>query len=722
MQVEEETNSASDSSDAPEFKDAVKWQKHWEKELKAFQKRSEKFLRQGNIVVNRYLDEETKVVSGENDYRLNFFHTNITTLQSMLYGSIPKMEVKREHADPDDDVARVASTMLLRILELDLQDNEEDLPTVLRQVLQDRLLPGLGNARIRYDHTLTEEQKLEKEGITEEYVHWQDFAWGWARTWNKVPWNGFRSYLTYEEVEERFSKKIADALTFKKQKVEMGDSSASSDENKEVEQKAEIWEFWNKKDRKVYWYSEGAPLILDIKDDPLGLRGFYPCPRPMLANLTAREFMPKADFMLAQDLYNEIDVLQTRISKVTRAVKVVGVYDKANQDVARMFQEAIENELIPVDNWAGFSEKGGLQNAIDWLPVAEIAGVLDKLRSELNANIEMLYQITGMSDILRGANTDQYTSDGTNQLKAKFGSIRVQALQDEFARFASNLASLKAEAVGLLCEPITIFRDSNAKFLPKPDLDKVIPAIKLIKSPEAQWRVNIRPESIAMVDYAQLKAERTEYLTAVATFLQSATSMVQQMPGALPVLMEMLKWGMAGFKGSNYLEGIMDQAIEEAKKAPPPGQDDGAAAEAQAEAQANQMQHQADMEKIQAKLQADLQVQQVRTEGKIREDMSKHQLKMQEEQMKSYSDLQKIVEGLKAELAVIQASYQADVGLEGAQAEGAALEQAVELDSDLTKQAAEHQRDMDRIAEESKNAKMEARSKNSGTNTSGAKK
>ncbi|MCA1807390.1 MAG: hypothetical protein LC687_06045, partial [Actinobacteria bacterium] len=698
------------NSESPDnVKDAAKWQKHWEKELKAFKKRCEKFLRQGNTVVDRYLDEGTKEHEGLNDYRLNFFHTNITTLQSMLYGSVPKMEVDREQGDPDDDVARVASVIILRILELDLQDNEEDLPTILKQCLQDRLLPGLGNARIRYKHKMAEDGTLDYEEVCEEYVHWQDFAWGWARTWNSVPWNGFRSYLSEDEVKERFGDKIADKLTFKNQKISQSDESKDSDEDKEVEQKAEIWEFWNKEDRRVYWFAEGVPYILDIQDDPMQLSGFYPCPRPLLANLTAREFMPKADFMMAQDLYNEIDVLQTRISKITRAVKVVGVYEKGNEGVSRMFQEGTENELIPVDSWAAFSEKGGLAGAIDWMPIADIAAVLDKLRGELNSNIEMLYQITGMSDILRGANTDQYTSDGTNQLKAKFGSIRVQALQDEFARFASNLAGLKAEAVGKHYEPMTIFKASNAEYLPTADRDKIIPAISLIKSPDIMWRVNIRPESVAMVDYAQLKAERTEYLTAVATFLQSANSMVTAMPDSLPVLMEMLKWGMAGFKGSNYLEGIMDQAIEAAKNTPPPGQDDGAA---QAEMQKMQMEQQAEMQKIQAKLQADMQLNQAKAQSSIKEEAMQHQFKMQEEQMKSSAELQKTIESMKAELAVIQAKLQADVQIQGAEAEGAAIESRVDYEHELSKSAVEHELEMDRIAEEAKNAKVETKSNN----------
>ena len=48
-------------------------------------------------------------------------------------------------------------------------------------------------------------------------------------------------------------------------------------------------------------------------------------------------------------------------------------------------------------------------------------------------------------------------------------------------------------------------------------------------------------------------------------------------PEATPILLEMLKWGLAGFKGSNEVEGVLDQAIkamqgqkgQEAEQEPP---------------------------------------------------------------------------------------------------------------------------------------------------------
>ena len=708
METGAKTSSASSDereTPAPTEQSPSALHQFWQKEKTAADKRLRDFRRRGNLVVSRYLDERGGAAGGSNagsngstEFRLNLFHTYVSTMQSMLYGSVPKVDVSREHQDPDDDIARVASVILQRILEADVQQSGADVPTTLRACLQDRLLPGMGTARIHYDYR-TEEldtidpttqetkkaQHLTGEWCESRYVHWQDFMWGWARTWTEVPWVGYRIWLTKDEATERWGKKKADALTYVNQ-LPTGKSGDSEDRNEDTAQrnntqKAEVWEFWSKKDRRLYWWSEGADLILDSIADPLNLDGFFPGPPPMMANLTTTKFVPTADFALAQDLYNEIDELSTRIAMITRAVKVVGVYDKsAGDSVGRMFREGTENDLIPVDSWAAFAEKGGLKGCLEWLPVQEIASTLKTLNEVRDESINLLYQVTGMSDILRGGSTDQYTSDGTQQLKAKFGSIRVQALQDQFAVFASELSAIKAEVIAKHFDERSILVQSGAQFLPKADMQKVIPAVQLIKSPEIKWRVNIRPESIAMMDYAQLKSERTEFLTAMATYVQSAQAAAKTIPGSLPLLLELMKWGMAGFKGSDYLEGTMDRAIEDLTKNPPKDQDDG---NQQAEKmkfqnamQLEQTKHQNAMQSMQAKSQADLQ--------------------------KTHADMQTKMEllfaDLKADLQLVEANKNADLQVEGAQAQGDTIANQVEHENTMVEMETQHNMDMVEIA------------------------
>jgi hypothetical protein len=706
-----------ETESSPKEKTPAGWAKFWQKEFDAASKRARKFQKQGNQVNKRYLDERAGANSidsaggyegyrGDTPAKLNLFHKNIKTLENMLYGQTPRTDVSREHQDPDDDIARVASVLIQRILEADYQPSGEDVATVLKAALQDRLVPGLGLGRVRYDCVTCKVKTLDPDSMEEvemdqlvsedapiDYVHWQDVMWGWGRTWQEIPWWGFRSFLDKEEVTTRFGAKIARNLEYKNQLptgTENKDETFDTDQKNNI-QKAEIWEFWQKKDKKVYWWSQGADLILDVKDDPLQLKGFWPIPKPMAANLTTTLYMPRADFIISQDLYNEIDELQSRISTITRAIKVVGVYDQsAGDSVGRMLKEGVENDLIPVENWAMFAEKGALKGVIDWFPVETVVGTLQTLIQVQQEKISQLYEITGMSDIMRGGNTDQYAANGTQQLKAKMGSINIQALQDEFARFASDLEALKAEVIATHFDPQTIMLQSNAQFLPEADKDKIGPAVGLIKNPEVRWRVNIRPESIAMVDYAQLKSERTEFLTAMATYLQSAQAVVQAVPGSLPILLEMLKWGMAGFKGSDYLEGTMDKAIEMAKNAPPQGQDDGKQQEGQVKLQIEQMKGQqqqqklqGEIQKIQIKAQADMQLLQTKLQTEIAKISADSEADMTMEQVQARNRLVEISAELEANLAEIQANLESDLTVERAQAEYDIASQEVDHGNNL---------------------------------------
>lgn len=698
-------------------KTAAEWQKHWTKEISAAVKRLKQFKHRGDKIVDRFLDEgRDKGAAAYESYSLNLFHSNVVTLQSMLYGSVPKVDVSREHHDPDDDVARVASLMYQRILQADVDPSGSDFPTVLKSCLQDRLLAGLGVARVRYEFEEEEVPVMGPEGplidedgepivqsvVTEErapvdYVHWGDFAWSWGRTWGELSWIGFKNYLTKEQAEARFSKEKTVNLTYKKQSPDADDADDTSGGQNEnsVTQKAEIWEIWNMEDRRVYWFATGQTQILDERDDPLGLNGFWPVPKPMIANLTTKSVIPTADFVIAQDLYDQIDTLYTRITIITRAVKVVGVYDgAAKNSVGRMLGEGMENDLIPVDNWAMFAEGGGLRGKIDWFPVEQVVGTLQTLREVLQGQIQLLYQVSGMSDIMRGE-SQQYSGVGQEQMKAKFGSIRVQALQEEFARFASDLESLRAEVISKHFEPRTIAVQSSAEFLPQPDKPLIPQALQLMKSPAIKWRVDIKPESIAMVDYQNLKAERTEFIMAVAQYIQSAQGMAQAVPNSMPVLMEMLKWGIAGFKGANYLEGILDQAIDLAQQ-PQQGQGQQEPSPEQMKVQleqlkqqGQQMKNQGELAKIQAKAAADSQALMAKMEGEMRKIQLDSSTDASLETQRFEARMREMMQEFNNDLAVIAQQLEADITVEEAQSSFAIMEENVDHENTMTQIAAQ---------------------------------
>lgn len=645
---------------ASEFKSDKKGQyERWQAEMAASEAAFKKFLKQGARTNDKYLGKHSNV----DGFQLNLFHSNIETMQSMMFGKLPEVGLSRKHADADDDIARVAGMMLERMLNADIGKPNDQYSTTLRKALQDRLIVGLGCSRVRYDYDEEEvevapvmdmmgmevepartETQITNERAPIEYVHWRDRRWSPAKTWEEVRWDAYRTLLTRDQLEKRFGEELGKKIPLTADAHKLDDTD--KDENKDAFMRAEVWEIWCLESKKVYWYCKDYQQILDVKDDPLELTGFFPAPRPMIANLTTSAFMPIPDFVLAQDSYNEIDKLETRISKITEAIKVVGVYDASAEGVKRMMTEGMENDLIPVDNWAMFAEKGGIAGTVQWLPIEEIAKVLGLLINRRNDAKAMLYEVTGISDIMRGAQAAGGAVSATERaLEARFASVRIQAMQDEFAKYATDLIRLRAEIVAKHFQAESIVEQSNIQFLPA-DQQYIGPALELIKAKDILWRLEVKPESVAMVDYAQLKQERTDYITALATFLQSAAPLIEMEPDSAPMLLEMLKWGLAGFKGSDSVEGILDQAIAKMNnkgQTPEEQKPDPEQIKAQAEQQRQQFEMQKmqmQMQLEQSKQQHEMQMAQMDAQARAQEQQTDNQIKLNQEQAQATLNMQ----------------------------------------------------------------------------------
>ena len=366
-----------------------------------------------------------------------------------------------------------------------------------------------------------------------------------------------------DALTKRWGKKIADkiALDYKP------DNQSSATDNmpaNEVLQKAVIYEIWDRVEKRVLWLSKGYETIIEEIDDPLDLEDFDPCPRPLFALTSTSNCVPKSDFTIYQDQYNELDEVNNRISLLVAACKVVGVYDTGSSGVQKLMQEGIENTLVPVDNWAMFAEKGGIKGVIDWLPLDVVIMALDKLRQAREDIKGQIYELTGIADIVRG-NTKASETLGAQKIKAQFASVRIQKLQDEVARFAQDILRLKAQIIVKHFDPKIILKLSNAKYTPDAAIPPLIQeAMDLLKSEENfEWRIKVQADSLAQTDYQMQKQEKVEFTNALATFLQSASTTIKAMPPAAPMIFETMKFAISGFKGGEELESVIDQGIQQ---------------------------------------------------------------------------------------------------------------------------------------------------------------
>jgi len=547
----------------------------WQLELDSANKDIEKWHKRGELVLKRFRDERGETDDGT---KLNLYTSNVQTLQALLFGKTPQVDVARKFGDPNDDLARVGGETMERLLNCDIERDSDSYKRALTYALMDRLNPGAGIVRLRYVAEFGVEEVPAKidpvtgvelapgfkrevktfEDVEVDHVNWKDFRWSPARVWHEVRWVAFKTDMGRRALIKRFGEKGKTIPLIASKRTDQDDSSAKQND---PWSRACVWEIWDKETETAYWIAEGFNQILDVKENPLQLDGFFPMPEPMLANITTSSLVPVPDYVLAQDLYTEIDELSAHIRLLTEAVKVSGVYDETLPGLDTLLSGPRRNKLIPVANWPSLTEKGGMQGAINFLPIDMVVNALTVLTQQRTERIALLFQVTGFSDIMRGQAMSNTTA--TEQaIKARFASVRVQAMQDEFARFASDVQRIKAEIISKHFDPQTIIERSNV--LHTPDAQMAMQAVQLIKSKWFLYRVSVRPENVSITDYAALKGERTEFLQALTGFIQTALPAAQAMPGSLPELLECLKWGLAGFKGSSEIEGVLDRAIAKA--------------------------------------------------------------------------------------------------------------------------------------------------------------
>ncbi len=469
--------------------------KYWHDQLDSCNDEYKKWVKRGTSIERRYRDERSKSEE-DSTRRVNNLWANVQILYPALYGKTPQPIAERRFRDKDP-VGRGAAQILERALRNEIEISGYD--EAISQSVMDYLLPGRGTVWVRYepeigpgisipvedemdmrddqgdileDEGSEGETKLRETGdrITREstpvdYIQWTDFFVfpAKARIWKEVTAVGKRVYMTRDQMIRRFGEKIGEDIPLEKDDRERKRLNESIHMSDETGRKGAVYEIWSRADEHVYWIAEGYDYLCDYQPDPLGLDGFFPTPRPLMANATTNTLIPVPDFVQYQDQAVQIDDLTQRISMLTRACAVKGVYNAAADGIKRMLDESAENELIPVDDWAAFAEKGGVEGNISWLPLKDIVGALNELIAVKKEIVAEMDRLTGITDIIRGT-TDARETLGAQRLKQNSQGTRLQRRQNEVARFCRDTIRIMAELMSEHFSPQSLIEMSGALF------------------------------------------------------------------------------------------------------------------------------------------------------------------------------------------------------------------------------------------------------------------
>lgn len=632
----------------------------------------------GKVIVKAYRDETSAAsTTTRNKGKYNLFWANVETSRPAVYGRMPVPAVGRRYYD-SNAMSRLASTILERVVTVQLATYDFD--NVMTQVVKDLYVPGLGQAWVEYQPVLGAPQPKAVEAAEAEegaddaedsdttstyrpvkyeyarcrYVPWNDYLEGPARFWDEVPWVGKKEYMDHAEVVQLLvNSGMAEAEAEEiASEVKYDGQGMSRDGNgkyigSEKPEKACIYDIWDKPSGQQLLicksYDKGPLRVLD---DPLQLSNFFPCPRPLMANTTNDSRIPVPDYVMYQHQLAEIDELSERIRVLSRALKLVGVYNGgAKTDLNQLFKQD-DNKLLKIDAWAAFAEKGGVRGNMEWLPVKDVADVVVALYQRREVLKKDVAELIGISDIMRGQTNPNETL-GAQQLKSQYGGQRISDRQKEVARFARDLIRLKAEIVAEHFSANTIWEACGGAYLPEafvippapaqlpnqPQLPPPEPvpsplftkALAMLKNDQQRtFNVDIETDSTITVDENAEKQRASEFMTAMGSFLPAALKIAESNPAMSSLMGEMTLFAVRRFRVGRTTEQAFEQAIDQMKQ----------------QATAAQQNPQPKPDPAMAKVQGQIQVQQQKVQGELSLQQQKDQGELQLKGQKQNADIQ----------------------------------------------------------------------------------
>ncbi len=605
--------------------------KRWLMALDLSGKQEKDWRASAKKVVERYRQEgeENNPFNKERtDQQFNILWSNTEVMRPALYHSTPKPDVRRRYND-EDPQGKEASIVLERAIAYQVDNYDFDQAMTL--AVLDLLLPGRAVTRVRYLPTLKTitpppqlppplgfngdgtpiyaPEHLDENGQPKpqqqapydvlvdqdascEHVAWADFRRGPGRTWDEVEWIAFQHRLTKDQLTDQFGAEIASKVTLDCEADDDDDDKKDGDDNSaELLKRAYVWEIWDKLERQVIFL---APSLkeqpLKTSPDALGLKAFFPIPRPMVALESSDTLVPVELFKLYKDQADELDRITRRINKLINGLKLRGIYDPTLGVLERLMTEG-DNTLLPAadSSIATLQTAGAFDKAIWLMPIQTAAQVLRELYVQRDQIKQTIYEITGLSDILRGE-TDANETLGAQQIKAQSGSRRLRRFQKEVQRYARDLYRLKGEIISEHFEPQILSRMTGKQVTPE--------LAQFLRSDLTRtYRVDIETDSTIAEDEQADQQAVSELLQGITGFVAAFGPVVQAgfMPATAAVTL--LKSIVRRFRLGREVEDALDDAqaqLQAKAQQPPQPTPEQQAQQAEMEQQAQQ--HQLDMQ------------------------------------------------------------------------------------------------------------------------------
>lgn len=669
----------------------------WLARIKASEKREESWRKDAEAAEKAYSCDARDKADGKL-YDFNILHSNVETIVPAIYNSTPVPDVRSRdtlpeiempqppQAQPDQQpdpravmqyqaavrqaqqqAARIAAVkdygrLIERAITVQIDDNKLD--TEVESAAQDAFLSGRGIVRVRMHADDGGNERLSFEAVS-----WRDFRRGPAKRWEDIPWMSFRHTMPLEEAE-RFGDKemLASQATD-------ADAAIRPDEDEDCD--IVVWEIWCREpERYVKFIRESDGKIMRMEADPLGLGGFFPIPAAIQPIALTGNLTPVCPFTVYRKLADELDLITRRINAIMKGLKVRGLVAGDAADISNLAQ-AGDNELVTASNLEGLAQTRGLDAAILWWPIEQATAVLKELYVQREQIKQAIYELTGISDIVRGASNAGETATA-QQIKTQWGSLRIQKMQRLVQRMVRDLFIISAEIITTKFSPQTLQAMTGIEITP--DIQALM-ANKVM----SRYRVDVESDSTVRADTTRVKGELTEFMAGTGQYFATMGPLLQAQPKLAEPVAEIYSAFTRVFNLGKQAEDALDRMVQTAKKA---GQ--------QPPANPEKEKLQAEMEMKKAELGMDMQRLQAEMQGKQVEARIKEQseaARIETDRQRAQIDLQKAMVDLEIrKLELDMKAREMSMGLQARQAETAMKLDAQRQSNEIKAEQARQQR------------------------------
>lgn len=533
------------------------------------------------MIYRGQLGADGKAIAGYS--RFNSLNANTSILLPSLFSKCPVPDIRPQSHQTTpfiDQACQILESMSDVILKT------SDSYNAIRAAVLEVLLPGRGICRVRWDpivettdqvDPLTGEMTQNTEKLLDqlylEHVYWEDFTYEQTPRWKDCGWVAFRHLMTEKvfmshfedspsvqimkangKTSEIFKWTDRAANNSRISRVGSGGYGGSNVNNGEDLQdtimKALVWEYWDKSTREVIWIcNDMGGRVLRISPDPMGLTDFFPCPQPILAVTTTDRQLPVPEYSIYQDLAIEVDETSNRIAAIVKRIKVVGAFDGAQDEMKNLLRQE-DGAMVAIN---GMDINFDLSKHIWMLPLQELITALQTLYQARDQSKASMYEVTGISDIVRGQTRASETL-GAQQMKTQFAALRIEDRKRGIEYFSRGLISIICEVVAKHFSPESIFYYTDIQ--PLPQTMEILQTEGLRIS-----RIDVETDSTVMADAGLEQENMAKMLQSLGLVLQQIGPMVQGGMLPLPIAMEFIKLSLKPFKYSRDVTALIDQTL-----------------------------------------------------------------------------------------------------------------------------------------------------------------